>query len=343
MHVSSRHLTPTAPAARGRLRVAVVALPDCQALDVVGPLDVFSGVNQLLERQGSPRLYDLEILSPNPGRPIRSLSGVALMADRSLQQAEAPGAPRIDTLLIAGGDMREATQNERWVSWVGRQHGRVRRLGAVCTGTFLLAQAGLLEGRRATTHWAAAAALGRLFPKVRVEPDSIFVKDGCYTSAGVTAGMDLALALVEEDAGRAVAMRVARGLVIYLRRPGGQSQFSSRLAAQSEEGAPWRDLLGWMVDHLDEPLTVEALAQRVCLSPRHFSRVFRQRTGVTPAKWVERARIDRARSLLEDPRELTLAHVARRCGLAHEGALRRLFKRHLKVTPGQYRQRFTTP
>lgn len=329
-------------------RVAVFAFPGCQGLDVLGPLEVFATADALRRREkpSRPPFYTVEIVAPEAG-PLRTMSGLQLVADRGLDtvdddvEASGPIDTRsIDTLLVAGGEVRDAIRTETWIDWLRAQKDRVRRLGSVCTGTFLLAEAGLLDGRRATTHWMAVDPLRRHYPDVEVEPDAVFVCDGVYTSAGVTAGMDLALAMVEQDLGRDMAMDVARYLVIYLRRPGGQSQFSSRLAAQTAEAGPWEELLSWIVEHVAEPLSVERLADRVHLSPRQFSRRFVAQTGITPGKWVEKARVDAARVLLEEREELSLDQVARRCGLADDGALRRLFQRHLKLTPKQYRKRF---
>jgi transcriptional regulator GlxA family with amidase domain len=218
--------------------------------------------------------------------------------------------------------------------------GRSRRVASVCTGAFLLARAGLLDGRRATTHWNSCGELARRYPAVHVESDPIFVRDGdVYTSAGVTAGIDLALALVDEDLGPKLARDVARWLVLFLRRPGGQSQFSAALAGQQAEREPLRDLQGWVMDHLDEDLTVPALAERVFMSPRNFARAFKREVGMTPAVYVETVRVERARTLLETGGE-GVEQVARRCGFGTVETMRRVFRRRLGVSPGDYRQRF---
>jgi transcriptional regulator GlxA family with amidase domain len=214
-------------------------------------------------------------------------------------------------------------------------------VASVCTGAFLLAEAGLLDGRRATTHWARCDALQRRFPAVRVERDPIFVRDGnVFTSAGVTAGMDLALDLVEEDCGRDVALTVARWLVMFLRRPGGQSQFSAQLRAQRATTTSIAELRAWLGDHLDENLVVEALAERAGMSPRTFARVFRRETGTTPAAFVEELRVESARRLLETT-DLTVAAVAGRVGMKHAETLHRAFHRRLGTTPDRYRQHFS--
>jgi transcriptional regulator GlxA family with amidase domain len=219
---------------------------------------------------------------------------------------------------------------------------RVRRLVSVCTGAFVVAAAGLLEGRRATTHWAATGALARAHPRITVDADALFVRDGhVYTSAGVTAGMDLALALVEEDHGRALALSVARHLVLFLKRPGGQSQFSAHLAAQAIPDGPMQGLPAWVVEHLRDDLSVESLARRVAMSPRNFARVFTRTTGTTPARFVARARVEEARRALEDT-GLPVDTVAARCGFGSAEQMRRTFRRHLRVVPREYRRRFET-
>jgi transcriptional regulator GlxA family with amidase domain len=213
-------------------------------------------------------------------------------------------------------------------------------LASVCTGAFILASAGLLNDRRATTHWRSANALSREYPAITIDPDAIFVRDGhIYTSAGVTAGMDLALALVEEDFGREVALMVARLLVLFLKRPGGQSQFSSQLAVQMLPSGPLKGLPEWILEHLAEDLSVERLAARVAMSPRNFARVFLKETGATPAKFVEIARIEKARRELEDS-NVAVEAVACLCGFGNAERMRRTFQRHLRVVPQEYRRRF---
>jgi transcriptional regulator GlxA family with amidase domain len=210
----------------------------------------------------------------------------------------------------------------------------------VCTGAFLLARAGLLDGRSATTHWAACAALARNYPTVHVDPDPIFVRDGnVYTSAGVTAGIDLALALVEEDLGAAAALEVARNLVLFVRRPGGQAQFSATLAGQAAVRPGIRELQAWISEHLDADLSVPALAERAFMSPRNFARVFAQQVGSTPGAFVESVRVERARTLLETT-DLQVEEIARACGFGTVETMRRAFGRRVRVSPSEYRERF---
>ena len=308
-----------------------------QSLDVTGPVEVFSMADQWVRERSSAPLpvYSIETLARQPG-PVRMSSGLRVVADRAFTSVRRD----IDTLVVAGGDVQDAATDPRLRQWLQSMAGRVRRLASVCSGAFILAEAGLLDGRRATTHWLGIRHLQRHYPLVRVEPDAIFVRDGnVYTSAGVTAGIDLALALVEEDLGHEAALAVARRLVVFLKRPGGQSQFSSHLAAQLVPAGPLRDLPAWALDHLGEDLSVETLAARVAMSPRNFARVFLRETGSTPAKFVEKARVDAARRLLEDGSH-GLEEIAARCGFGSGEHMRRTFWRHLRVVPVDYRRRF---
>ncbi len=326
-------------------KVAFLIYEGAQSLDLTGPLEVFA-MASTSSPGGSPARasmtprppYAVEVLAARPG-PVRMSSGVQIVAERAYSALRGG----IDTLVICGGDVRAAAADLGLRRWLRSIAPRLRRLASVCSGAFVLAEAGLLDGRRATTHWSAVQLLQRRYPHIAVEPDAIFVRDGSvYTSAGVTAGIDLALALVEEDLGHAVALAVARRLVVFLKRPGGQSQFSGHLAAQAVAPGPLGALPEWINDHLDGDLSVEALAGRVAMSPRHFARVFLRETGQTPAKFVERARLDAARRDLEVG-DLRLEQVAARCGFASSEHMRRTFLRHLRVGPADYRRRFQTP
>jgi transcriptional regulator GlxA family with amidase domain len=280
-----------------------------------------------------PGAYAVDVVTPS-GAAVRTTSGLTL-----------GGAPLddrpVDTLVVAGGTgVRTVLEDASVVAWTQAAAARARRVASVCTGAFLLGRAGLLDGRRATTHWASCAALAEAFPAVDVDPDPIFVRDGdLFTSAGVTAGMDLALALVEDDLGPAVALDVARHLVLFLRRPGGQAQFSAGLAAQAAVRAPLRELQLWMGDHLGEDLSVAALAARAHMSPRTFARAFRDEIGLTPAAYVEALRVERARGALEAT-DLPVEAVARACGFGTVETLRRAFGRRVGVAPAAYRDRF---
>jgi transcriptional regulator GlxA family with amidase domain len=310
-------------------RIVIVAFDRVQALDITGPSEVFS----LADRAAGGGVYEIELL----GETIRTSSGLALTPDAPLGEDRSG----IDTLVIPGGQgTRVATHDERLISWIRSAAARSRRVTSVCTGAFLLARAGLLDGRRATTHWTACNALARQHPAVEVDPDPIFVRDGnVYTSAGVTAGIDLALALVEEDLGPQAALKVARSLVLFVRRPGGQAQFSAGLRTQAASHQDIRELQQWIHDHLNDDLAVPNLAVRCHMSQRNFSRVFARQVGMTPAAYVESLRLERARLLLETT-EHQLDHIAGECGFGTVETLRRTFARRLHASPSDYRRRF---
>ncbi len=317
------------PAMRTR-RIVLLTFPDFQALDVFGPSEVFAVADRFTRAR-----YSIELVAVQPA--LRTSSGVRVEMHSTLADCHGP----IDTLIVAGGDAAlEAELDGALVSWLRASAARSRRVASVCTGAFLLARAGLLDGRRATTHWSSCDMLASRYPNVRVDPDPIYVRDGkVYTSAGVTAGIDLALGLLEDDHGPEVARVVAQGLVLFLRRPGGQSQFSATLASQPAQREPLRDLQAWLVDNLDADLSVPALAERACMSPRNFARAFKREVGMTPAHYVEALRVERARALLESSRE-AVDEVARRCGFGTVETMRRSFRRRLGVSPGLYRDRF---
>ena len=279
-------------------RVVIVMYPGVQPLDVVGPGEVFHAAARL-----DPPGYAVEFVAPEKG-PVGS-STVGLVADRSLRGCRGP----IDTLIVAGGTgVVDASADPATVSWLRSAAARSRRVCSVCSGAFLLAEAGLLDGRRATTHWAGCERLAELYDAITVERDPIFVRDEhVYTSAGVTAGMDLALALVEDDLGPEVALAVAQLLVVFLKRPGGQSQFSGVLSVQQASRPALRELQAWIAGHLDEDLSDAALAARAHLSERSFARALRAEVSKTPAVYAELLRVERARALLEDGAESTSA------------------------------------
>jgi len=309
----------------------MVVYPDAQILDVTGPLEVFARTARwLTDRRGRREpAYTVELLAARRG-PLRSSSGLELVVRHWFMEVRGG----IDTLLVAGGiGARRVPSDRALVRWLRRIAPRVRRLASVCTGAFLLAEAGLLDGRRATTHWGACRQLAERYPRVTVDPDPIFVRDGrVYTSAGVTAGMDLALALVEEDHGREVALAVARELVMFLKRPGGQSQFSVPLMAQTTDRQPLRELQAWIGEHPGADLSVAALARRAAMSARNFARVFTREVGMTPARFVERARVEAARRRLDV--------VATESGFSSAEIMRRAFLRTVRVNPAEYRHRF---
>ena len=315
--------------------IEVLTFPAVQLLDVTGPVQVFASANDLVAGAEGARPYLLRVVAQG-GEGVTASAGVALAAGPLTKFGEA-----VDTLLVAGGEGAEAAaENPVLVDWVRQRAGRARRVASVCTGAFLLAAAGLLDGRRAATHWKHCSTLAQRFPAVRVEPDPIFVRDGpVWTSAGVTAGIDLALALVEEDLGRAVALAVARYLVVFLKRPGGQAQFSTALALQAAE-EKFGALHDWVNDHLGAELSLSVLAEQAGMSERSFSRHYAEATGQTPARAIERLRVEAARRLLSESRA-PVKRIARRCGFGSEETMRRSFLRLLAATPQDYRARFS--
>ena len=308
-------------------RVVFVAVPPIQILDLTGPFEVFA-------RCGG---YRVELASSDASGLITSSCGLTLANTKPYYSVRGP----IDTLVLPGGDgAEELLCDEPFLKWLGRASRRVRRVCSVCTGAFLLAAAGLLDRRRAVTHWGYCDRLQRRFPRVRVERDPIFIRDGhIYTSAGVTAGLDLALALVEEDQGSQRALEIARDMVMFLRRTGGQGQFSSLLAAQSSDHRPIQELQAWMMEHLAEDLSVPVLAARCRMSPRHFARVFVTERGMTPARFVQQARVEAARVLLQST-DYSLKEAALRAGFQSADSMRRSFLRVLGVAPSSYSTHF---
>ena len=312
--------------------VVMLVYPGVVAMDVFGPLEAFATANAIAHRS----LYRLAIAGMSMA-PVETSLGIRITPSVAVADLKEP----IDTLLVSGGyGQAEASCDQALLAWLKTGRRRARRCGSICTGAFVLAAAGLLDGKRATTHWAMAEELGRRYPKVSVEVDRIFVRDGSvYTSAGVTAGIDLALGMIEEDHGRSLALRVARSLVVHLKRTGGQSQFSNLLLAQFAASPPVRLVQEWALENLAADLSVKALAVRAHMSERTFRRAFAEETGETPRDFVERIRIDAARGLFEEA-QLAMQAVATRCGFATVDNLRRAFVRRLGVTPQQYRQRF---
>ena len=314
--------------------VVMLAFREAQVLDVVGPMQILAGAND--ERDPLSPAYALTLLAEKKG-PFRTSGGIALVAEGAYGDLPA----EIDTLIVAGGGaVAEAVKDKALVAAIRAGAKRARRVVSICSGAFLLAAAGLLKGRRATTHWRSVEQLQQNSPDIRVEPDALYVRDGrIWTSAGVTAGMDLALALVREDLGVDVALSVARRHVLFLMRPGGQSQFSAHLAPEAFEWGRLAPLLRWIPEHVGEDLDVPALARRANMSERSFARIFARETGGTPARFVERARLDAARRLLTAS-DLPASTVAVRSGFGSEERMRRAFQRQLKVSPAAFRARF---
>lgn len=312
--------------------VLVVLFDGVQSLDVTGPVEVFTGAGKVTGGRGG---YPLRTAALGTA-PVRTTSGLTLVPDATLAEAPTP-----HTLLVPGGQGTRRP-DPALIAWLRENGPRAERLVSVCTGALLLAEAGLLDGRRATTHWAVCDHFARTYPRVEVDPDPVYVRDGhIATSAGVTAGIDLALALVEEDHGRDIALTVARHLVVFLRRPGNQAQFSTQLAAQTAHREPLREVQQWVTEHPDGDLSVEALAGRARLSPRHFARAFQAETGTTPGRYVDGVRLEHARRLLEDTAD-GVEEVSRASGYGTPEAMRRAFLKALGAGPAEYRRRFRT-
>jgi transcriptional regulator GlxA family with amidase domain len=314
-------------------KVALIGYPGVQSLDLVGPLEVFAQANRFGDRNS----YEV-ILASSAGGTIVCNSGLHLAASVAL--ADLP--EDLDTILVAGGSegaLRRAA-DEHILEWLNKRAQTTRRVGSVCSGAFVLAAAGVLDGRRATTHWDFCEVMRTFRPAVRLEPDAIFVADPpFYTSAGVTAGIDLCLSLVEADQGPQVALAIARNLVLFMRRPGGQTQYSAGLNVQAAATPRLRQLIAAVTADPSGDLSVPKLAERAGMSERTFSRVFQKETGVGPASFVEMARVDRAKALLETS-DWPLARVAERAGFGSVEGLHRAFNKRVGITPGEYRQRF---
>jgi transcriptional regulator GlxA family with amidase domain len=317
-------------------RISLLIFPRVHLMNIAGPLDVFTRASHALTHAGtrSSPAYEIELLTVDD-LPLVTASGLGLVGGRRWTQAVEP----IDTLLlIAGASELDSRIAPELLAWLRASSERVRRIGSVCSGAFALAAAGILDGRRATTHWKLADKLARRYPRVSVDADKIFVQDGnVWTSAGVSTGADLALAMVEEDHGHAVALEVARHMVLFLRRAGGQSQFSTQLEAQAADLQPIRELIAWISDHLDADLSVHALAKRAGMSDRNFSRVFSRQVGTTPARFVANLRLQAAKARLEATSE-NVETIASRAGFGDGEALRRRFRSE-GATPRSYRER----
>jgi transcriptional regulator GlxA family with amidase domain len=318
-------------------RISILTLPRVHLMNLAGPLDVFARASQALTRAGkrdSPA-YEIELLTMDD-LPLATASGLALLGGRPWTQASGP----IDTLLVVAGTSGvDSAIAPELLAWLRASANVIRRIGSVCSGAFALAAAGILDGRRATTHWKLAEKLARRHPQVSVDADKIFIQDGnVWTSAGVSTGADLALAMVEEDHGYALALEIARHMVLFLRRPGGQSQFSSQLAAQAADLQPIRELIAWISEHLDADLSVPVLAKRAGMSARNFSRVFSQQVGTTPARFVTRLRLQAAKVRLEATAD-NVETIASRAGFGDGETLRRQLRLEAGATPRLYRAR----
>ena len=317
-------------------RVVLLALPCSEAIDIVGALDAFYAANLVLaSASGRGPAYAVEVVSGQRGA-ITAWPGMKLVGERCFTDIDGP----LDTLIVGPlDDLDIARRDRRLVAWLRRTAKQSRRVASFCSGAFLLAAAGLLDGRRATTHWTFCGMLADRCPRTTVDPEPIYIRDrNVYTSAGSTASMDLVLGLIEEDLGRRVAQAVALRLVLFIKRPGGQAQMSVQLSTQLAERQPLRELQAWIADHPAEDLDVPALARRVAMSPRNFFRVFTREVGVTPARFVERARVEAARRLLEET-TAGIDDIARRCGFGTSETMRGALQRVLRMSPHAYRTR----
>ena len=318
-----------------RRRIVAVVVPPIDELDLVGPMQVFSAANRLSGR----KVYSLEIATNRKELEVQGEGGMlSFLAQCRLKDVKGT----IDSVLVVCGVGTRLVQDSTLSQWLRKISPTIRRLGGVCVSSFLLAEAGVLNGRRATAHWKFGRELAKRYPQVKVESEPIWVRDGnIYTSAGISAAIDLALAWVEEDCGSALAHEIARELVLFLRRPAGQQQLSVSLAKQASEMKSIQELQVWIADHVEKNLSVQVLAQRVAMSVRNFERVFTRETGCTPARHVAQMRVEAARRQLEDT-DKSIEQIARNCGFVSADLMRRAFIRSVGTTPGRYRSRLSS-
>ncbi len=326
--------------ANEKKKVVIVVMTGNMLLDFAGPSDVFSNANNCLQAAGLAEGYEVLIAAPTTDRVVKANTGVEIHCPHHVMEIALP----IDTLIIAGNDFSGsgAAALEDFYEWLALiSAANTRRIASICGGAFVLAKAGLLEGKRVTTHWELSEKLKREYPSIQVNANLFFMNDGnVYTSAGVSSGIDLSLALVEEDFGKDIAIRVARKLVFYLSRPGFQAQFGNLLPVYESENIAGK-IQSWLRDHLHESLEVGRIAGKMNMSTRNFTRVFHRETGMPPAKFIEKLRVEAARKLLEDT-DIPLERIAEQCGMGNLVSMRRIFLRHLMVTPSDYRRIFRT-
>ncbi|WP_143309029.1 GlxA family transcriptional regulator [Chitinophaga vietnamensis] len=315
--------------------IVIVSLPGTRLLTLAGPSDVFG----LAATYSNNEEYEVMIAAATVSRQVHTNSGIDLLTPASVHEIR----KKIDTLIIIGYNLPEESEDyKKFYQWLQRRAPQIRRIGSVCVSTFVLAKAGLLHNKRATTHWERYEQLQSMYPDIQVDTTPFFIKDGnIYTSGGVTSGIDLALAMVEEDLGRELALRVARKMVVHLKRPGNQSQFGALLPDYELNSHLLRKLRPWIMDHIDEDLRVEQMADYMNMSARNFARVFLKDTGLTPAKFIEKLRLELARNYLENS-DLNIEQIAVKCGLGGLVSMRRVFLRHLEVSPSTYRNSFRT-
>ncbi|MDR2036889.1 MAG: GlxA family transcriptional regulator [Bacteroidales bacterium] len=323
--------------------IVFLMIPDATLLDITGPYEAFSQVSEYfrVNKKKPDFVYQLHILSVSREKNVRTASGMVIQCSDAIETFDDP----IDTLIIPGvpnSQIEEYQLPENVLLWIRDQSRKVRRICSVCTGSFFLAEAGILEHKKVTTHWEKCDVLSRNYPHIQVDSHPIFIRDGhVYTSAGISSGMDLALALIEEDLGRSLALKIARQMVLYLKRPGSQSQYSTVLTHQQTDHQPIREICDWIMEHLHEVITVDRLADRIPMSPRNFARVFVRETGITPAKYVDKLRIETACRYLVDTR-LSLKEIAVLCGLSSPDNMRKIFIKYIRISPAGYRKNFGT-
>jgi transcriptional regulator GlxA family with amidase domain len=319
-------------------KIVMLSVPPASGVDVIGPLEALGIASRMVAESSGRPAYESELVTTASDLALPTSSGVKIVAHKHYSEVRG----KVDTLLISGGPGTRGPRDPVLLDWLRQMAKHTRRICSICTGAYLLADAGLLEGKRATTHWRYVESFARKHPGVLWDPNPIFVQDGrFYTSAGISAGMDLALALIEEDFGSALPLDVARHMVIFLRRPGSQAQFSVTLAAQAAERKSLQELQVWIAENLAKDLSVEALADRAAMSSRNFARVFASELGSTPARYVEQVRVEAARTLLASTDD-GVDQIASRCGFSSAELLRRCFLRHFKIAPSQYRKHFRT-
>lgn len=332
---SSNYMSP-----KHKKLIVIVPMPGTYMLDIAGPLDVFAAADKMLcDTVGKEDVgYEIITASPLSTKKITTKSGVEITCPTKVDELEGP----IDTLIVAGFSIRNQETGKRFCQWLKKAYPKMRRIGSVCVGTYALAEAGILHGKQATTHWEFSQDFQRRYPDIKVDTNPFYTRDGnVYTSGGVASGIDLALALVEEDYGRDVALAAARKLVLFLKRTGYQSQFSTLLQVHSMENSIAGKLQPWMMQHLQDDLSVEELAVHSNMSLRNFNRIFLKETGMTPGKFVEKLRIEMARKYLEDS-DMSMEQIAEKCGLGGIVSMRRTFMRHMMVSPSDYRRTFRT-
>ena len=321
--------------------VVIVASPNTRLLDIAGPGDVFSIASNIVKNKPGSNTegYEVLVASATKSKQVVTSSGIRIVANVSLMDIDFP----VDTLLIGGASFSVIDKiPTNFYSWIADHYKDIRRMGSVCVGAFVLARAGLLDNKCATTHWEYCARLKEEFPTIKVDNGPFYVNDGkVYTSGGLSSGIDLSLALVEEDLGRDVALQVARKLVLHLKRTGSQLQFSNLLITEELKSPLVSTIRHWLQKNLDKELRVEQMAEQASMSPRNFARVFLKETMLTPAKFVEKLRVDVVRQYLEDT-DLSMEQIAERCGLDNVVSMRRVFLRHLQLTPSFYRHSFRT-